>query len=203
MKNKLNIIGIAFMLLLITAACSEKPHRLETAGYIDAGNKDIVGQTETYGEGDYIIMGPDETFPPPETYTTPLIESYSNESLLYTPIQEFTVSNKSNPYVVNPIIAPNGTLLIIKASEDSGWKIEKGQSVIVEYTQIPLESAQNRGQALLIGIIQDKAQLEGEALETITGKYTYIADKDGEVYIYLMPADTQPISFKDIHITIK
>lgn len=94
------------------------------------------------------------------------------------------------------MICPNGTVAIFKTEDAGGWNCEEGDMLIFEFEKYPLESRSN--QTLGIGYIYDGKMFEAETYQAdISGTYQLNIESDGEYFIYVLGASSDPISLKN------
>lgn len=178
------------------------------AALIDDTNRHLVGKG-LHGEGQ--IIGADEEIEIPDEpsdgiwETTARIKSYKNVSISPNSITEFAVSGDAEPYITPEIIFGNNDLVIFEQEDGSGWKLNKGETLVFQATEYKSEVNHGKGQIIDYFYICNGEILDGnsEPSKTLYQTFELTAEKAGEYYICLLGASSDPISLKEGKIIIK
>ena len=178
------------------------------AALIDDSNRHLVGK-ESYMS--YTIIKADEELPPAEApsdevwETAPLIKSHKNVVITPNTITEFAVTGDSGRYTTPEIIFGNNDLVIFEKEDGSGWKLDKGETLVFQVTEYESEINWGRGQIISFYYICNRDILKGktEPRKALDQTFEITAEKDGEYYICLLGASSDPISLKEGSIVIK
>ena len=169
------------------------------AALIDDSNRHLVGK-ESYLS--YTITKADEELPPAEApsdevwETAPLIKSHKNVVITPNTITEFAVTGDSGRYTTPEIIFGNNDLVIFEKEDGSGWKLDKGETLVFQVTEYESEINWGRGQIISFYYICNRDILKGktEPRKALDQTFEITAEKDGEYYICLLGASSDPAS---------
>lgn len=178
------------------------------AALIDDTNRHLVGQESNLS---YTIVKADEKIEFPEKTSkeiwkrTTLVKSYKNVSIIPNSITEFAVSGDSGKYITPEIIFGNNDLVIFEKEDGSGWKLNKGETLVFQATEYKSEVNHGKGQIIDYFYICNGEILDGnsEPSKTLYQTFELTAEKAGEYYICLLGASSDPISLKEGKIVIK
>ena len=120
-------------------------------------------------------------------------------------ITEFAVTGDSGRYTTPEIIFGNNDLVIFEKEDGSGWKLDKGETLVFQVTEYESEINWGRGQIISFYYICNRDILKGktEPRKALDQTFEITAEKDGEYYICLLGASSDPISLKEGSIVIK
>ena len=178
------------------------------AALIDDSNRHLVGKG-LHGEGQ--IIGADEEIEVPDEpsdgiwETTARIKSYKNVSISPNSITEFAVSGDAGQYITPEIIFGNNDLVIFEQEDGSGWKLNEGETLMIQATEYEAETNGGNGQGIMYFYICDGEILDGksEPRKELNQTFELTAEKSGEYYICLLGVSSDPISLKEGKIVIK
>ena len=171
-------------------------------------NRHLVGKG-LHGEGQ--IIGADEEIEVPDEpsdgiwETTARIKSYKNVSISPNSITEFAVSGDAGQYITPEIIFGNNDLVIFEQEDGSGWKLNEGETLMIQATEYEAETNGGNGQGIMYFYICDGEILDGksEPRKELNQTFELTAEKSGEYYICLLGVSSDPISLKEGKIVIK
>ena len=125
--------------------------------------------------------------------------SASGEFIWNGSIREICVSEGC---VTPEMIFPNGAMAVITRADSEGWNCEIGDKLVCEFEKYPLES--NKNQGLAIGYIADGIIYEPELYQSsLEVSYEVDIENDGEYYIYIVGASSDPVSLKEGEVVFK
>lgn len=175
------------------------------AALIDDSNRHLVGK-ESYMS--YTIIKADEELPPAEAPSdavwerAPLIKSHKNVDTPNT-ITEFAVTGDSGRYITPEIIFGNNDLVIFEKEDGSGWKLDKGETLVFQAQEYKSELHREKGQSIYYFYIRDGVILKGNVLTGLNQTFELTAENAGEYYVCLLNTSSDPISLKEGSIVIK
>ena len=175
------------------------------AALIDDSNRHLVGK-ESYMS--YTIIKADEELPPAEAPSdavwerAPLIKSHKNVDTPNT-ITEFAVTGDSGRYTTPEIIFGNNDLVIFEKEDGSGWKLDKGETLVFYALEYKSELHREKGQSIYYFYIRDGVILKGNVLTGLNQTFELTAENAGEYYVCLLNTSSDPISLKEGSIVIK
>ena len=175
------------------------------AALIDDSNRHLVGK-ESYMS--YTIIKADEELPPAEAPSdavwerAPLIKSHKNVDTPNT-ITEFAVTGDSGRYTTPEIIFGNNDLVIFEKEDGSGWKLDKGETLVFQAHEYKSELHREKGQSIYYFYIRDGVILKGNVLTGLNQTFELTAENAGEYYVCLLNTSSDPISLKEGSIVIK
>lgn len=176
------------------------------AALIDDSNRHLVGK-ESYLS--YTITKADEELPPAEApsdevwETAPLIKSHKNVVITPNTITEFAVTGDSGRYTTPEIIFGNNDLVIFEKEDGSGWKLDKGETLVFQAHEYKSELHREKGQSIYYFYIRDGVILKGNVLTGLNQTFELTAENAGEYYVCLLNTSSDPISLKEGSIVIK
>ena len=137
--------------------------------------------------------------------TTARIKSYKNVSISPNSITEFAVSGDAGQYITPEIIFGNNDLVIFEQEDGSGWKLNEGETLMIQATEYEAETNGGNGQGIMYFYICDGEILDGksEPRKELNQTFELTAEKSGEYYICLLGVSSDPISLKEGKIVIK
>lgn len=175
------------------------------AALIDDSNRHLIGK-ESYMS--YTIIKADEELPPAEAPSdavwerAPLIKSHKNVDTPNT-ITEFAVTGDSGRYTTPEIIFGNNDLVIFEKEDGSGWKLDKGETLVFQAHEYKSELHREKGQSIYYFYIRDGVILKGNVLTGLNQTFELTAENAGEYYVCLLNTSSDPISLKEGSIVIK
>lgn len=155
------------------------------AALIDDSNRHLVGK-ESYMS--YTIIKADEELPPAEAPSdavwerAPLIKSHKNVDTPNT-ITEFAVTGDSGRYTTPEIIFGNNDLVIFEKEDGSGWKLDKGETLVFQAQEYKSELHREKGQSIYYFYIRDGVILKGNVLTGLNQTFELTAENAGEYYV--------------------
>lgn len=176
------------------------------AALIDDSNRHLVGK-ESYMS--YTIIKADEELPPAEAPSdevwerAPLIKSHKNVDIPPNTITEFAVTGDSGRYTTPEIIFGNNDLVIFEKEDGSGWKLDKGETLVFQAQEYKSELHREKGQSIYYFYIRDGVILKGNVLTGLNQTFELTAENAGEYYVCLLNTSSDPISLKEGSIVIK
>lgn len=129
-----------------------------------------------------------------------LIEAVPKDVFAPKTIIEFEVSGADGYDVTPEIIFTNDVMVIFTRENGEGWFLDKGESLTFEAEQYPLENGWNGdgGQWIEYRSIRDgELSPDSYADNKRIQKFTVTAEEEGEYYIALGCAGTEPITLKE------
>lgn len=205
----LSLSGIAF-------AAYEYDLFRDGAALITDENRDLVGKemymtASIYDKYGNLISGPG---PAPERTLEDVIEETevitdiepavgTNEPFLIpNSITHFAVKESGNSCTTPEIIFDNGVMVIFTKEDGSGWHLKKGETLVFESTEYPSEInavTPDKGQCVGFYYVFNNTLMRKSdtSLRELDLKYELTAEQDGEYYICLIGASSDPISLME------
>ena len=175
------------------------------AALIDDSNRDLVGKASEMTV--HKISADEEIkFETNSTGiwdTTGLIKSYDNVDIIPNSITEFAVSGDSGQSITPEIIFNNNDLVIFVQEDGSGWKLDKGETLVFQAQEYESELHREKGQSIHYFYIRDGVLLEGNVQTGLNQTFELTAEKAGEYYICLLNSSSDAISLKEGKVFIK
>lgn len=112
-------------------------------------------------------------------------------------IDEFIVKEENNRYITPEIIGGNASVSIFTKKDESGWNLNKGQSLTFNFNKY-----KSKFQSVVIGYIFNGKMMPGKRFSELSGSYELIANESGEYYIYIVIASSDYVAFKEGNIII-
>ena len=187
------------------------------AALISDENRDLVGIATTRGEASVydkdgnLVSGPG--LAPKRTLEdvieeTDIIKDIepaagTNEPFLIPhSVTHFTVKESGNSCTTPEIIFDNGVMVIFTKEDGSGWHLKKGETLVFESTEYPSEInavTPDKGQCVgFYYVFNNTLMRKSEtSLRELDLKYELTAEHDGEYYICLIGASSDPISLME------
>ena len=117
-------------------------------------------------------------------------------------ITHFAVKGNGNSCTTPEIIFDNGVMVIFTKEDGSGWHLKKGETLVFESTEYPSEInavTPDKGQCVgFYYVFNNTLMRKSEtSLRELDLKYELTAEQDGEYYICLIGASSDPISLME------
>lgn len=177
------------------------------AALVNDNNRDWIGKevtgTSTVMPGSKVHdISKDEAKSANETAEKERIERVTNNDFIHKIADENTFLPKTvNPFPIEEtttgnitpeVIFGNGAMIIFTKPDKSGWNLKKGQKLIFDAEQYPLDKrrAGTDGQKLIFGYILDGTLYYDMEDIDMNHKYTLTATQAGKYYITVVNADT-------------
>lgn len=93
------------------------------------------------------------------------------------------------------IILLNGACALFCKGDYDEWNLKKGDTLTFEFEKYPTHSGIS--QTVFVGYILNGVMYEGEPFDEINGCYQLYAKEDGEYYIYVISATSDPVTLKE------
>ena len=118
-------------------------------------------------------------------------------------ITEFAVTGDSGRYTTPEIIFGNNDLVIFEKEDGSGWKLDKGETLVFQAHEYKSELHREKGQSIYYFYTRDGVILKGNVLTGLNQTFELTAENAGEYYVCLLNTSSDPISLKEGSIVIK
>lgn len=117
-------------------------------------------------------------------------------------ITHFAVKGNGNSCTTPEIIFDNGVMVIFTKEDGSGWHLKKGETLVFESTEYPSEInavTPDKGQCVGFYYVFNNTLMRKSdtSLRELDLKYELTAEQDGEYYICLIGASSDPISLME------
>lgn len=196
------IAGSAFVAMVLCGMAGSdmidgKNTMLVRANLIDNENAMLIGK-EVQDDTPFIaIEGAQEK--PGAAYDTEVnevVESFADELLQPINIANFETVDNATPEV----IIPNGSAATFGQSDVMGWMCNIGDELVYRFEKYPSEVVDR--QTLVVGFILNGEMHPGEKFLDLDGEYRHKVEENGEYFIYVVNAASDPLSLKngDIYI---
>lgn len=126
-----------------------------------------------------------------------IISSTDEKVLPPSSIDEFILKEENNKYITPEIITVNGSMSLFIKKDGSGIKLNKGQSLTINFNKY-----KSKSQNILIGYILNGKMMNGKDFADLSGSYTITATESGEYYLYIINASSDYVAFKEGNIVI-
>ena len=204
-KRHFTFKGVLLAAALTVLASVITVARNNGAALIDDSNRDLVGKAS---EMTVQKIGADEEikFETNSTGiwdTTGLIKSYDNVVIIPDSITEFAVSGDPGQSITPEIIFNNNDLVIFVQEDGSGWKLDKGETLVFQAQEYESELHRKKGQSIYYFYIRDGVILRGNVQTGLNQTFELTAEKAGEYYICLLNSSSDAISLKEGKVFIK
>lgn len=215
-KKKTVLIRFLIAAILITAMSSvciavRKRDLVKDGGAEEVSeyNKDLIGKVQrgqalvaaSDGSGtDFPVNRRSGSMDGDYQWDSRLIEAVPKDVFAPKTIIEFEVSGADGYDVTPEIIFTNDVMVIFTRENGEGWFLDKGESLTFEAEQYPLENGWNGdgGQWIEYRSIRDgELSPDSYADNKRIQKFTVTAEEEGEYYISLRCAGTEPITLKE------
>ena len=207
----LSLSGIAF------AAYQYELFR-DGAALITDENRDLVGKemhnltASVYDKDGNLVSGPG--LAPEPTLEAVIIKDIepaagTNEPFpLPHSVTHFAVKENGNSCTTPEIIFDNGVMVIFTKEDGSGWHLKKGETLVFESTEYPSEInavTPDKGQCVGFYYVFNNTLMRKSdtSLRELDLKYELTAEQDGEYYICLIGASSDPISLMEGKIYVR
>ena len=218
---------IAAVILLSLAGIAFAAYQYELfrdgAALITDENRDLVGKemhnltASVYDKDGNLVSGPGLAPEPTledvmkETDIIKDIEpaAGTNEPFpLPHSVTHFAVKENGNSCTTPEIIFDNGVMVIFTKENGSGWHLKKGETLVFESTEYPSEInavTPDKGQCVGFYYVFNNTLMRKSdtSLRELDLKYELTAEQDGEYYICLIGASSDPISLMEGKIYVR
>lgn len=170
---------------------------LDRAILIDSGNIMLVGKEVQDDTPLTVAKGVQErTGEVNNTEANKVVESFVDEVVQPANIENFEVVDNTTA----EMIIPNGSAATFGQSDTVGWKCNVGDELVYKFEKYPSEVVNQ--QILVVGYILDGVMYPGENFFDLDGEYRHKVEENGEYFIYVINAASDPLSLKNgiIHI---
>ena len=100
-------------------------------------------------------------------------------------------------------MTPKEDLVIFEKEDGSGWKLDKGETLVFQAQEYKSEVHREKGQSIYYFYIRDGVILKGNVLTGLNQTFELTAENAGEYYVCLLNTSSDPISLKEGSIFIK
>jgi len=115
--------------------------------------------------------------------TNHIIKSIDTEMRLDSAfISKFIVKEENDKYITPEIIGTNGSISVFTKEDSSGWALNKGQVLTVNFNKYKSKIIEH--QTATIGYVLNGKMVNGENFSELSGNCKITADELGEYYIY-------------------
>lgn len=123
-------------------------------------------------------------------------------------VTHFAVKENGNSCTTPEIIFDNGVMVIFTKEDGSGWHLKKGETLVFESTEYPSEInavTPDKGQCVGFYYVFNNTLMRKSdtSLRELDLKYELTAEQDGEYYICLIGASSDPISLMEGKIYVR
>lgn len=123
-------------------------------------------------------------------------------------VTHFAVKENGNSCTTPEIIFDNGVMVIFTKENGSGWHLKKGETLVFESTEYPSEInavTPDKGQCVGFYYVFNNTLMRKSdtSLRELDLKYELTAEQDGEYYICLIGASSDPISLMEGKIYVR
>lgn len=116
-------------------------------------------------------------------------------------VQPVNITNFETTDDVTPeVIIPNGSAAIFGKSTHVGWTCNVGDELIYHFEKYPSEVVNQ--QTLVVGYILDGVMYPGEKFLDLEGEYRYKVEENGEYFIYVLNAASDPLALENGNVYI-
>jgi len=126
-----------------------------------------------------------------------IVNSFADKVVQPVNITNFETVDNMTPEV----IIPNGSAAIFGQRNIVGWTCNIGDEVVYKFEKYPSEVVNK--QTLIVGYILDGVMYPGEKFLEAKGEYKKKVEKNGEYFIYVINAASDPLTLKSGNIHIK
>lgn len=175
---------------------SEKSYELNGFDYITDKNKSLIHSE--------VIQLNDASSKPINNQKFPINRIITNidDAIKMPPsiINEFASTEEDDKFITPEIIGTNGSMAIFTQEDNSGWILDKGQVLNLNFTKY--ESDAINKQSIVVGYIFNGKMIQGEKFPDLSGNYKLKVEQPGEYYIYIINASSDYIALKQGNISI-
>lgn len=216
-RNLIKFLIAAILVLAMSSACFalRKRDLVKNGGaeLISEYNRDLIGKDsikEPAVSGDEIGVGSLEarrsvSLEGDYQWNSRRIKEVPENVFVPKTIIEFEASRTGARDITPEIIFTNDVMVIFTREDGAGWQLKKGESLTFEAEQYPLErnNGEDIGQWIEYRFIGN-GELSADSYTSNERfqRYTFTADEDGEYYIALRCAGTEPLALKEGEIKI-
>ena len=123
-------------------------------------------------------------------------------------VTHFAVKGNGNSCTTPEIIFDNGVMVIFTKEDGSGWHLKKGETLAFESTEYPSEInavTPDKGQCVGFYYVFNNTLMRKSdtSLRELDLKHELTAEQDGEYYICLIGASSDPISLMEGKIYVR
>lgn len=198
---------LVFCILVTFISCTKdngtdnkKVNKFEIIGfqYITEENRDFIGTQTVYS--DYFLDINTKQY---KLENNPIIKNMDPDIHLDSALassSNFIVKEENNKYITPEVIGTNGSVGIFTKKDNSGWMLNKGQVLTINFNKYKSKIVEN--QTVVIGYIVNGRMVNGQSFRELSGTYKITSDEPGEYYIYIVNASSEYIAFKEGDITV-
>lgn len=212
-SEKLYILLAATLVLIVGTMAFANSKR--GAVLIDESNRHLVGKEDEMGviifdKDGNLVEGQLPSEPNKDVWkSSSVVKRVEDDFLIPRSVTEFKTSYSDGKYITPEIMFTNGEIVIFTKEDGSGWKLKKGDTIVIEMTEYDSEVNWGKGPGMGQGIayfqiINEKFYKDkihyGDTLEQ---RFELVAEKRGEYYIALGGNSSDHISLKEGSIYIK
>ncbi|WP_242960339.1 hypothetical protein [Clostridium beijerinckii] len=172
-------------------------YTIKGSAYITEKNKHLVGTEVLEGKGQVEEYDEHNMLKYSKTIKNIPDEMKLADSAL---ISDFVTKEKNNEYITPEIIETNGSIGVFTKDDGSGWKLNKGDSLVFNFDKYQSKATKN--QTAVIGHVVNGKMVKGEKFKDLSGSYEITADEPGEYYIYTIDASSEYLAFKQGSISV-
>ena len=213
-KNKKLYILLAATLVLIVGTIAFANSK-GGAQLIDESNRHLIGKEDEMGviifdKNGNLVEGQIPTAPNKDVWkSSSVVKRVESGFVPPISVTEFKTSHSDGKYITPEIMFTNGEIVIFTKDDGTGWKLKKGDTIVVEISEYDSEvnfgKDPGMGQGIAyFQIINGKFYKDtihyGDTLEQ---RFELVAKKSGEYYISLGGNSSDHISLKEGSIYIK
>lgn len=190
------VFALIFCLSFILVGCfKETNYLIHGSQYITEENRKLVGTEINEGKNNVYLKDNIEQY---TLETNHIIKSIDSESLNSAPIIEFTVKEGDGKSITPEIITTNGSISVLKKEDSSGWKLNKGDTLVFNFNKY-----ESRSQSVVIGYVLNGKMVNGEKFKDLSGSYKFTANESGEYYVYIINVSSDYVAFKEGNVISK
>lgn len=211
--KKLYILLAATLVLIVGTMAFANSKR--GAVLIDESNRHLVGKEDEMAvtifdkEGN-VVDGQLPSEPNKDVWkSSSVVKRVESGFLIPRSVTEFKTSHKDGKYITPEIMFTNGEIIIFTKEDGSGWRLKKGDTLVVEMIEYDSEVNFGKGPGMGQGIayfqiINGKFYKDVIHYEdTLEQRFELVAEKRGEYYICIGGNSSDHISLKEGEICIK
>jgi len=132
-----------------------------------------------------------------DAVTNVVVASFADGVIKPVNIANFPTTDNTTPEV----IIPNGSAATFGQTDNVGWKCDVGDELVYQFEKYPSEAIDQ--QTLVVGYVLDGVMYPGEKFTDLNGEYRFKVEIEGEYFIYVINAASDPLSLKNGSIDIK
>lgn len=125
-----------------------------------------------------------------------VVVSFADDIVKPMNITNFQTTDNITPEV----IIPNGSAATFGQTDSAGWKCDVGDELVYRFEKYPSETIDQ--QSLVVGCVLNGVMYPGEKFTDLNGEYRFKVEIEGEYFIYVINAASDPLSLKNGSIDI-